>query len=41
MLTGDNKRRLIKVSQVQELILHTIPLAALIMYNNGTDIAYD
>ena len=41
MLTYDNKRKFIKISQIQELILHTIPLGALIWYNNTTDIEYD
>ena len=41
MLTFDNKSKFIKVAQIQELILHTIPLGALIWYNNTTDIVYD
>jgi len=41
VLTFDNKRKLIKMAQIQELVLHTIPLGALIWYNNSTDIEYD
>ena len=40
MLTFDNKRKYIKIAQVQELVLHTIPIGALIWYNNTTDIQY-
>lgn len=40
LITVDNKRKYIKVSQMQELILHTIPIGALIAYNNTTDIEY-
>ena len=29
------------MAQVQELILHTLPLGGLIWYNNTTDIIYD
>ena len=41
ILNVDNKRKFIKVTQIQEIILHTIPLGALIWYNNSTDIVYD
>ena len=41
MLTFDNKRRIIKISQVQELILHTLPVGGLIVYNNTKEIEYD
>ena len=41
IVSFDNKRKYIKISQVQELILHTLPLGGLIWYNNTTDIEYD
>ena len=41
MVSFDNKRKYVKMSQIQELILHTLPLGALIWYNNTTDIEYD
>ena len=34
MLNADNKRKIIKISQVQEFVLHTIPIPCLIYYNN-------
>ena len=40
MLTFDGKRRYIKIAQIQELILHTIPLGCLVWYNNKQEIAY-
>lgn len=36
LLTFDNKRKFIKVAQMQELILHTAPMCALIWFNNTT-----
>lgn len=41
LLTFDNKRKFIKVAQMQELILHTVPMCALIWYNNTTMISYN
>jgi len=41
MLTLDKKRSVIKISQVQELILHTLPIGGLIVYNNTKEIEYD
>jgi hypothetical protein len=41
LLTADGKRSFIKLSQVQELVLHTIPIYALMVYNNNTDIIYN
>ena len=41
VVSFDNKRKYIKISEVQELVLHTLPLGGLIWYNNSTDIEYD
>ena len=41
MLTLDKKSSVIKISQVQELILHTLPIGGLIVYNNTKEIEYD
>lgn len=41
LLTVENKRKVIKVSQLQELFFHTVPIGGLIAYNNSTDIEYD
>ena len=38
LLTPDHKRSIIKLAQLQELVLHTIPLSALIQYNNTQEI---
>ena len=40
MLTADNKRKIIKISQVQEFFLHTLPLGGLIMYNNMQEVVH-
>ena len=41
IVSFDNKRKYIKISQMQELVLHTLPLGGLIWYNNSTDIEYE
>ena len=41
MLTFDGKRKYIKIAQIQELVLHTIPLACIVWYNNRQEIVYD
>ena len=40
MLTFDGKRKYIKIAQIQELVLHTIPLACIVWYNNRQEIVY-
>ena len=40
MLTFDGKRKYIKIAQIQEIVLHTIPLGCLIWYNNRQEIKY-
>lgn len=40
MLTFDGKRKYIKIAQIQELVLHTIPLGCLVWYNNKQEIEY-
>ena len=37
LMTQNGKRSIIKVAQVQEFILHTLPLGALIFYNSSLD----
>lgn len=41
LLTYEGKRSIVKTSQVQELVLHTIPLGALVWYNNSTEVEVD
>ena len=37
LITFDGKKKFIKIAQVQELLLHTVPLCALIFYNSSAD----
>jgi len=41
MLTVDNKRKIIKIAQVQEFFLHTLPLGGLMAYNNMQDVVFN
>ena len=38
LLTPDGKRNIIKMSQLQEIILHTGPIAGLITYNSSKEV---
>ena len=41
ILTTENKRKIIKMAQAQEILLHTLPLGALIIYNNLQNVKYN
>ena len=40
MLTFDGKRKYIKIAQIQELVMHTLPLGCIVWYNNRQEILY-